>query len=227
MFKIKMETMELTESEFDKNVIYTLRIELLTGKVLLYPINIDNKKYLIEKLRANSDGIGEKEPIVFLWFETSPNRMVIIDINSISRITFCFDLAFQVKNTNSYFDNFKMLETETSLVEKETEEGKVGLHVIEDQYLPQAIICHSGKAPEDLYDDNPLTYSQLNKACLAGLNIELEGDVPLRQFLYLIDNDGEETFIPFRQITLMEFDCDLLFDEEEDYQDPENHTNLF
>jgi len=46
----------MNESEFDKLVVYTLRVELLNGKVLLYRIDTESKNYLIARLRANSDG---------------------------------------------------------------------------------------------------------------------------------------------------------------------------
>lgn len=206
--------MELNESEFDEKVVYTLRIELLNGKVIVYPVDTGNKQYLIRKLRAKSDGIDETDPLHFLWFETSLNRMVIINITSLARITFCFDFAFQLEDPNSYFDNFSIVQKETALEEKETKDGDVRLYVIEDEFLPQAIVYHSGKAPDDLYSDNPSIYSSLDKGCLAGLDIELEGDIPLRQFINVIDDDGEETFIPLKQITVMEFDRTLVYEDD-------------
>lgn len=214
--------MEINESEFDEKVVYTLRVELLNGKVIVYPVDTEIKQYLIKKLRAKSDGIDETEPLHFLWFETSLNRMVIININFLARITFCFDFAFQLEDPHSYFDNFNILHKETAIEEKETKDGEVRLYVIEDEFLPQAIIYHTGKAPDDLYDDNPSIYSSLNKGCLAGLSIELEGDIPFRQFINVIDDDGEETFIPLKQITVMEFDRSLIFEEDDDeeFDDP-------
>ena len=214
--------MEITESEFDEKVVYTLRVELLNGKVILYPVNTENKQYLINKLRAKSDGIDETEPLHFLWFETSLNRTVVININSIARITFCFDFAFQLENPHSYFDNFNILYKETALEEIKTKDGDARLYVIEDEFLPQAIVYHSGKAPDDLYSDNPSIYSSLAKGCLAGLDIELEGDIPFRQFINVIDDDGEETFIPLMQITLMEFERTLIYEVDEDEDEDED-----
>lgn len=208
--------MELTESEFDEKVVYTLRIELLNGKVIVYPVNTENKQYLMGKLMDKSDGMDETEPLQFLWFETSLNRMVIININSIARITFCFDFAFQFENPQSYFDNFNILLKETALEEVKTKDEEVRLHIIQDEFLPQAIVYHSGKAPDDLYSENPSIYSSLDKGCLVGLDIELEGDVPFRQFINVIDDDGEETFIPLKQITLMEFEQTLIYGEDEE-----------
>ncbi len=209
----------MEESEFDKLVAYTLRVELLNGKVLLYRIDTENKQYLIKKLRTCAEGDEENEPLRFLWFETSLNRIVIINTDSIARVTFCFDYADQLEEPNAYYDNFAVLHTDTLLEEREIKEGEVRLHVIEDEYLPQAIVYHKGKAPDDLYDNNPLTYSELDEGCLAGFNLELEGDWPLRQFINLIDNDGEETFVPLGQITVMEFDNNLVFVEEESEED--------
>lgn len=208
--------MEITQTDFDNSVIYTLRIELLNGKVILYTVDTENKQYLMKKLMSGSDGMNEMEDIRFLWFETSLKRMVILHVNSIVRITFCFDFPFQVINPNSYYDNFDLILKETSLEEKEIQDGEVRLHVIEDEYLPQAIVYHTGKASDELYDNNPSTYSSLSKGCLAGLTIELEGDCQLRQFINLTDDDGEETFIPLVQIMVMEFDNNLVFEEEEE-----------
>jgi hypothetical protein len=70
----------MDESELDKEVIYTLRVELLTGKVLLYRIDSESKNYLISRLRANSDGDEQKQKLQILWFETSHNRQVIINL---------------------------------------------------------------------------------------------------------------------------------------------------
>lgn len=99
---------------------------------------------------------------------------------------------------------------------KETVEGDTRLYVLEEEYLPQVIIYHKGKSPEDNYDTNPLLYSSLNEGCLGLFGLELDDEIPLRQFINLIDNDGEETFIPLQQIMVMEFDSNLLFDEETD-----------
>ena len=53
----------MDESEFDKLVIYTLRVELLNAKVLLYRIDSDSKNYLMARLRANSDGDEQKQKL--------------------------------------------------------------------------------------------------------------------------------------------------------------------
>jgi hypothetical protein len=60
----------MDESEFDKLVIYTLRVELLNGQM----------------------GDEQKQKLKTLWFETSHRRQVIINCDSIARVTFCYDL---------------------------------------------------------------------------------------------------------------------------------------
>lgn len=219
--------MTALEKEFDDLFTYTLRVELENGKVLLYLVDSENKNFILDKLRLNADGNFEIRTISFLWFETSGNRTVLLNTDFILRVTFCFDDTASLGNPNIYYDNFGMLEKETILKEHKTDDGEVQLHIIEEHYLPQAIILHRGKAPDDHYDGNPLTYSELAEGCLAWLELELEGEIPFRQFINLIDNDGEETFIPVKQIIVMEIDSNLLnVIEEGDYPEDDNNIDF-
>lgn len=204
--------MNMEESEYEKRFVYTLRVELSNGKVLVYPIDRENKEYLFNKLNANSESDDNNSLLRFLWFETSLARMAIINTNAIARITFLIDPAVHMDNHTAYPDNFNVVEKDTFIEEKGTKEGEVRLYVLEEEYLPQAIIYHKGQAPDDRYSDNPLLYSELSPGCLASFNIELEGELPLRQFLNLTDNDGEETFIPLEQIIVMEFYSNLIYE---------------
>jgi len=172
------------------NVINTLRLELSNGKEVLYLIDGANKEYLLDILSANSDGAYEGERISLLWFETVYVRQVIVNINSIARIVFGSEADVDGSAFLKYRDNFNVLEVEDSL-----------------DNLPQAIVYHKG---------NALLYSSLEAGCLAGFNLELEGEQPLRQFINLMDNNGEETFIPLEQIIVMEFDQSLLYTEDEE-----------
>lgn len=216
--------MEIEEPEFDEHVNYKLRVELLNGKVLLYRIDTQNKQYWIEKLRANSEGDEDAKTLRFLWFETASNHSVIINTDSFARVTFCFDPINPEQKDNTYYDNFDLVQKDTEIEEQETKEGEKQLHVTEGIYLPQAIIYHKRKAPDDFYDNNPLTYAELDEGCLTGLNLELEGHFPLRQFIGLIDNDGEEGFIPTNQIIVMEFDNNLVFLKEDEEMEGEAET---
>jgi hypothetical protein len=160
-----------------------------------------------------------------LWFETSLQRQVIINITEIARITFCYDYSIELAEPNSYFDNFKVLEKDTTLVEEATEEGKVRLHVVTQEFLPSAILYHKGIAPEDGYEINPLLYYELSKGCLGLFGLELDDEIPLRQFINFVDLDGEENFIPINQIIVMEFENNLMYDEEYDEEEDDEKEN--
>jgi hypothetical protein len=171
-----------------------LRIELLNGKVLLYSIDTENKEYVINNLRLNADGSYEEGRLSYLWFETTYNRQVVVNAKSIVRLIFSVDPTATDVNHVLYRDNFK---------------------VIENERLPQAIVYHKGNAPEDNYQKNPLLYFSLNEGCLTSFDLELEGRQRLRQFINLIDENGEESFIPMEQIMVMEFEQHLFYGEEE------------
>src|ERR1044072_3408503 len=83
----------MNESEFDENVVYTLRIELLNGKMLFYAIDAENKQYLINNLRLSADGSYEEDRLTFLWFETTYSRQVVVNVKSIVRVLFVVDPA--------------------------------------------------------------------------------------------------------------------------------------
>ncbi len=186
----------MKQIEFDKRVTYTLRIELLRGKVLLYAIDTENKQNLMELLL-------NAETLPFLGFETSLNRKVAIRTNEIARVTFCFDRTDSIRgDAMAYRDNFGVL---------------VGTEEIEDDdepadNLPKAIIYHKGGASDDEESENPSLYYDLDAGCLAHFALDDETS-PLR-FLNLEDDDGEESFIPIENIIVMEFDDDLFEDEE-------------
>jgi hypothetical protein len=62
-----------------------------------------------------------------------------------------------------------------------------------------------------------MLYRELDEGELEGLNLELEGDFSLRQFINLTDDEGEEGFLPFDQIIVLEVMKEAIFpDLEED-----------
>ena len=64
---------------------YTLRVELLNGKVLIYTIDTENKEYLMNKFRGYSEGDESKDSLQFLYFETSLKRQVVINTHGNSK----------------------------------------------------------------------------------------------------------------------------------------------
>jgi hypothetical protein len=194
----------MNESEFDKLVVYTLRVELLDGKILLYRIDAVDKQNLMQGLSyAGSD---EKRPLKFLLFETYPERQVVINVDSIARVTFCYDPVHGLATPgDKYHDNFDAVHKETSLENMPVEGDEERMHVVQEEYIPDGIIYHKGTCPKgDHFYTNPMLYSSLDDGELAGLDAELNGEEPLRQFINLTDVDGEESFIPMNQIVVME-----------------------
>jgi hypothetical protein len=211
--------MRISEGGFDRLVDHTLRIELLDGKVLVYTVDIKNKQYLINKLRRNSDGNEENQPLKFIWFETCLKRSVIINTDSLVSITFCFD-GGSIDKFHNYVDNFDVVYFEEEPTDDETESKEMPKD--EELFLPQAIVYLKGNKPEDDYNKNPRTYGSLTRGCLPAFNLELEGECPFRQFINLTDDDGEETFIPLEKIIVMEFDTNLMDLESENEEDDED-----
>jgi hypothetical protein len=222
--------MSITENDLDQLARHTLRIELLNGMVLIYGIEVDQKQQLIGRFRSNSDGTEEHvRPIKFVWFETSLKRQVIINVSDIARVTFCYDYLVLLEEPDAYFDNFKVLEKDTTLVEEATAEGNKRIHVLTQEFLPSAILYHKGVAPEVGIESNPLLYYDLPNGCLGLFGLELEDEIPMRQFINFIDMDGEENFIPTNQIIVLEFEENLLYDadnEEDEEEDEDENTML-
>lgn len=65
-----------------------------------------------------------------------------------------------------------------------------------------------------------MLYHELDEGELGGINLEPESDFPLRQLINLTDEDGEEGFIPFDQIIVIDVTKEAIFAED----DP---TNIF
>ena len=217
----------MESSDYDQVLAYTIRVELLNGKVLLFPVDGENRRRVMIILGNRSDGIFDGKALQFIWFESVRNRVVMINVSHLARITFLFDFGLYEKKPDAYYDNFRQLEKETTLENIKDSGGEIRLHVIDDEYLPQVILYHKGVAPDDHYNENPLTYASLEKGCLAGFELELEGEIAFRQFINLIDNDGEETFIPLDHIIVMEFTGELLdmVDDGMDEEEEENEEN--
>lgn len=60
-----------------------------------------------------------------------------------------------------------------------------------------------------------MLYHELDEGELEGIDLELEGDFPLRQFISLTDDEGEEWFIPFDQIIVIEVMNEAIFSEDD------------
>ena len=167
-----------------------------------YIVDTESKEYLIARLKASSDGDEQTQKLQLLWFETTHKRQVIINCDSITRVTFCYDPSILVKNPQGYFVNFNVVRAETSLEEMLTESGESRLHVVHEEFIPSGIIYHKGIPTNDGYYTNPMLYHDLDDGELGGIRFELDGDFPLRQFINLTDDEGEEGSFPLIKLSL-------------------------
>jgi hypothetical protein len=211
--------MEVVQSHLDPEINHTLRIELINGKVFFYPLDPDSKEELADQLLELSEGFNSGAPVRFIIFNTSLDRVVMVNVEDISRITFVYDEEMQFgEEEHGYFDNFGVLGED-----EETDEAE-DVEDLNESDIPQLILYHRGTRPEDEYDDNPLVYDSLEDGCLGDLSLEIQSEDSLRQFIYLKDDDGELSFIATKQVMLMEFDGSLL--DEEDIEDLEGEEGM-
>lgn len=73
-----------------------------------------------------------------------------------------------------------------------------------------------GIPTNDGYYTNPMLYHDLDDGELGGMSFELDGDLPLKKFINLTDDEGEEGFIPFDQIIVLEVVKEAIFPEREE-----------
>ncbi len=215
----------MVKSKTNSFIISTIRVELLSGKILIYPVEFPTKQYVINTLGMNSNGDELIDKIKFIWFQTTFERNIIINVNDVVRITIMDDIKMEGGDKVNYFDNFNILETMTGIKMKNLNEELQAL-LIDEKDLPAAIIYHRGKViGKENYYKNPIIFEDLDDKCFGTLNAELEQLLPMRQFLNFLDDDGDIVFIPLKQIIVMEFedrlfsDEDILFDEDDENED--------
>lgn len=199
----------ISEEEFDKLVHHTIRIDLTDGTELLYPIAVEEKQRLIQRLRYFSQGIEEGEDSGFINFSIYPEREVYINKAYMLRLIFCFDNPAGATQY-LYRDNFNDLEDD------EKNEGGYTNADSEDILLSQAIIKLTAKV--GYQDSDILFFNSINAGDLAGFDMEIDDpNAGCRAMLELIDDDGENNFIPLKHIMCMEIDADIVnYNEEEE-----------
>jgi len=201
----------ISEKEFDQLVHHTIRIDMTDGTLLIYNVTPEEKQFLINFLRNFSSGeVGQEKRTAMglLMFETYPKRLVFINIAYMMRLIFCFDNP--LGNSNKYRDNFNILEKD-----EQTEDSFV--IETEEILLPQAIIKLPGIV--SYTDSDVLTFNSIKAGDLLGLDMEVqEEEMVVREFIELIDDDGENNFFPVSQIMCMEMDTNIVFEDEEDEQ---------
>lgn len=191
---------------------YTLCVELINGKSLLYSLDENNRSWLLEILSERSVSSNILEPLDFIWFQSVFDRAVIINVSFIKQINFLFDIRVDPGIENGYYDNFSVLNDETDNKKREPEREGRSMREVEPDDIPAGIVYLKGNdLPDSKLQSDMFVYYDLDRHGLLNLNLELENLFPMREFLHLQDDDGEEVFIPMNQIAVMEFNSDQLF----------------
>lgn len=203
----------IAQSDFDKLVSHTIRIELKDGSTLIYHVSLESKKALRRFLKDYAISDNEND---FLWFYIPEDRLVLINKKELIRITFCFDPPNGTQP--SYRDNFNILAN--------PEETDNTDEVDEELYLPQLIVMHN-RQHEDTefvkgvtmktegYFGNISSYYSLDAEDIEGFDfdyLEDEEEWVLLTYKYLqfIDDDGEENFMPLDQLSVIEVERPLI-----------------
>ncbi|MBA2562130.1 MAG: hypothetical protein H0V14_04315 [Chitinophagaceae bacterium] len=172
--------------------LHTLRIELISGKVLLYNIDAHRKEDLEKWLLARTDDLMNFSDD-FISFYASPGRMVFIRISAIKRLIFCWDAAVTVSDAWQYHDHFEVTSK------------------FEDELLIPEVIIQLHAVSE------PLVFSDLDpNSDFLGINEEsFSNDQFLKGgFISLPDEDGEQNYIPVKNIDCLEVDRAFIYPDD-------------
>lgn len=212
----------ISQSEFDKKVSHTIRIELQDGHLLLYHVSVESKQ-AFEKALINENNSGWT--FDYIWFYIPKDRIVFVNKKDITRITFCYEPV--PANEPEYVDNFSEMEDpDDDLFDTEVLEE----FEPEEDSIPQLIIRHHRKKEtmqivkgvtmtKKAYFDNISYYSSLEEGGVRGLEfcysqhlneIELHVD----PYLQFTDDDGEENFMPMRNLSVIEVERALIMDND-------------
>src|SRR4051812_39102510 len=107
----------ISQSDFDKSVAHTIRIELKDGSTLLYRVSAEAKTAFYKLLKM--DAISDNEN-GFLWFYIPQDRLVLVNRKDVIRITFCFDPP--TGQEPQYYDNFDRVDNSEELLDTDVEE---------------------------------------------------------------------------------------------------------
>lgn len=217
---------DISKDDFDKLVSHTARIEMVDGGILHYEISAESKKAFRELLLNDGISSYDKE---FLWFYIPEDRLVLINQKDIIRITFLFDMPTMGEAV--YFDNFKIMDNIWQETEPEMKEEENEFHVpgVESD-LPQLIMMHRRKMEDseivygvsmktEGYYGNISFYTSLSKSDIGGLDFVYHDDeeewvLLTYKYFQFIDEDGEENFMPLKNLSVIEIERSLIMPDQ-------------
>lgn len=212
----------IKQSDFDKLVTHTVRIELKDGSTLIYWVSVESKTALYQLIKKDAISDNDNE---FLWFYIPEDRLVLINKKQIMRITFCFDPPDG--KDPQYHDNFGLVISEEEELENgETIETNAGNEI----FIPQLIIAHNRQLEKteivdkvtmqtEGYFGNVSSYSDLSEGDVEGFEFEYIDDeeewvLTTYKYLQFVDDDGEDNFMPLENLFVIEAERPLLMSDE-------------
>lgn len=193
----------MTENILDGYIFHNLEIDLINGDKLFYKIGIEDAEFIKKwfSLFSNPMELHNSENN-FIYFETSYNRFVFINIDEINNICLSFDVH---KSADSgYVDNFNLLDKK----EKETVIDEYG-NKLKIAFPDDAIFKMKGNSA-------PITLDHItNKALPFPMDFINQKDFYQKGIIQLEDPDGDTYFMPLRNISHFEVDRKLFYTDEE------------
>lgn len=179
---------------------FTLIIHLTDGSELSYAQNSDQKENFEQTLRDSLLSWRNAANFSFVLFGVFPNRNVYLNTEYVLKITFADDFPALASGLG-YKDNFNVLPDS-----EKTKEGFAKSTEEDEALIPQLIVKMAGKIAES----EIMTFDGLEKGELSVFALDSGvKESEMQEFLELIDTDGDNNFIPVRQIICMEGQGDI------------------
>lgn len=217
-----------SQSDFDKSVLHTIRIELQDGEVLFYQVSAESKQAFQKTLEDENHSVSAH---YYIWMYIPGDRLAFVNKKDITRITLCYD---PVSGTEpEYIDNFLSLDAPGADLFENQDAEEIDFEENEfiDDALPQLIVMHNRQKEttqivkgvtksRKAYFDNITRYSSMGEADIIsgfefGYDEEMDAfELRTGQYLQFIDDDGEENFMPLANLSVIEIERALIMDDE-------------
>jgi hypothetical protein len=180
-----------------------IQIDLRNGVTLRYKIDASTMERLQDFL-GEIDSMAERKVTIeigleFMSFQTGRDRLVLINLRQISRITFTSAERFG-EDFHGYMDNFALVPSKEELQGFDEDYGSPPGDGTED-ILPYAVVYHNGANSSVA---NPFIFEDLESDSLLLSWSEILGEVKMPDFIRIRDENVEYNYIRTDAIICME-----------------------
>lgn len=134
--------------------IHTIRIELKTGRVLIYRIDGRRKAELEEWMRSSSDPELVSFISPFLSFYSDYDRMTFVRVAAIKRVIFMWDPVYGFEDADTYSDPFDLVKGVDKTIEASPTDVADFADWLRETNEEQAQL-QTGKSEEDVVVEEP------------------------------------------------------------------------